>query len=508
MSFQSAWFFAFLIVVLAGYFALPARRGGRGKNAPLLSDQAALLWQSLFLLAASLFFYACAGTNYLPLLVVAALLAYGAGRLLACVDKPGVRKGILTAALLLLIGNLCFFKYYRQLAALLPLPDSAPAMPLGVSFYTFALSGYLIDQYRRQYPPEKNLVRFALFASFFPVISSGPIERGDGLLGQLKTPHVFDYEAFCQGASRILWGFFKKFVVADTIAIAVDRVFGDLTGYPGPYLCLAMVLYTYQIYCDFSGYSDIAIGTARLFGFAVRENFRRPYAARTLAEFWSRWHISLSSWLQDYVFEPLAWSRWTQKLPLIGRFFKKPPTYSALILTFLASGLWHGIGWTYVAWGLVHGVLQVLGKMTKKQRTRAVRALHIRTNTAGYRLLQQLMVLLMVCAGYVFFRAPTMADAGYLYTHFFTGWGCVLHPGSVIDTLRSMGIGRVTGLLILGSAGLTEWVEWRAEKMKLRTDEWMRTLRGGRRMALYYVLLLLIMTFGALGRSSFIYFAF
>ena len=508
MSFQSAWFFLFLIVVLAVYSALAARRAGHKKDTAYVPDSAVPLRQSAFLLAASLFFYACAGTAYLPLLLVAALLAWGAGHALARAEKTPVRKAILTAALILLIGNLCFFKYYAQLAALLPLPENAPAMPLGVSFYTFALSGYLIDQYRRQYPPEKNFILFALFAFFFPVISSGPIERADGLLPQLKTPHAFDYEVFCQGASRILWGFFKKFVVADTIAIAVDRVFGDLTGYAGPYLCLAVLLYAYQIYCDFSGYSDIAIGTARLFGFQVRENFRRPYAARTLADFWSRWHISLSSWLQDYVFEPLAWSRWTQKLPFVGKYFKKPPTYSALLLTFLVSGLWHGIGWTYVAWGMVHGVLQVLGKMTKKQRTRAVRALHIRMNTAAYRLFQQLLVLLMVCAGYVFFRAPTMADAGYLYTHFLTGWGGLLHPGLVIDTLRSMGIGRVTGLLILGCAGLTEWVEWRAEQKGLRTDEWMRTLGGKRRMALYYALLLLIMTFGALGRSSFIYFAF
>ncbi len=505
MSFQSARFFVFLAVALAGYFALAGRRGDAAANA---WGRSAAARQTVFLLAASLFFYACAGLAYLPLLLAAALLTYGAAHALAHIQRPAARRGVLAAALLLLVGNLCVWKYRGLLGAVLPLPESAPAMPLGVSFYTFTLSGYLIDQYRRAAPPEKNVLRFALFASFFPGISSGPIERGGALLPQLAEAHAFDYEAFCQGASRMLWGYFKKFVVADTIAIAVDRVFADASAYAGPYLCLAVLLYSYQLYCDFSGYSDMAIGTARLFGFSVRENFRRPYAARTLAEFWSRWHMSLSSWLQDYVFEPLAWSGWTKKLPVIGKYFKKPPTYSALVITFLISGLWHGVGWTYVVWGLIHGVLQVLGKLTKKLRRKAVKRLRIRTDTAAYRGFQQLVVLTMVCLSYVFFRAPTMETAGYFLRHIFTGWGALLHPGGVIATLKAMGIGRVTGLLILGGAGLTEWVEWRAACRNLRTDEWMRALGGKRRMALYYVLALLVMCFGALGRSSFIYFAF
>lgn len=504
MSLQSGYFFIFLAVALAGYYLLAGRSGAAAPE----KGRFAAVRQSIFLLAASLFFYACAGAAYLPLLLAAAALAYGAALLLARVERPRVRKGVLAAALALLLANLCFFKYCGPLVARLALPQGAPAMPLGVSFYTFALSGYLIDQYRRGYPPEKNFVRFALFASFFPVISSGPIERGDGLLPQLAAPHAFDYETFCQGASRVLWGFFKKFVVADTLAVAVDRVFAGPAAYPGPYLCLAVLLYAYQIYCDFSGYSDIAIGLARLFGFSVRENFRRPYAARTLAEFWSRWHISLSSWLQDYVFEPLAWSGWTKKLPVVGRYFKKPPTYSALVITFLVSGLWHGVGWTYVVWGLVHGVLQVLGKMTKKQRRRIVKRLKLRTDTAAYRLFQQLLVLAMVCVSYVFFRAPTMGTALYFLKNAFSGWGALLSPGAVIATLKAMGIGRVMGLLLLGGVGLTEWVEWRAEHGGLRSDEWMRALDGKKRMALYYALALLVMTFGALGRSSFIYFAF
>lgn len=504
MSLQSGRFFIFLFAALAGYYALAGRAGAHAPE----RERFAAVRQNVFLLAASLFFYACAGAAYLPLLVAAAALAYGAARLLARVERPRARKGVLAAALALLLANLCFFKYGGTFAALLALPQGAPAMPLGVSFYTFALSGYLIDQYRRGYPPEKSFVRFALFASFFPVISSGPIERGDGLLPQLAAPHAFDYETFCQGASRVLWGFFKKFVVADTLAVAVDRVFADPASYPGPYLGFAVLLYAYQIYCDFSGYSDIAIGLARLFGFSVRENFRRPYAARTLAEFWSRWHISLSSWLEDYVFEPLVWSGWTKKLPVVGKFFKKPPTYSALVITFLVSGLWHGVGWTYVVWGLLHGVLQVLGKLTKKLRRRMVKKLRLHTDTAAYRLFQQLLVLAMVCLSYVFFRAPTMETAGYFCTHFFTGWGALLHPGAVIETLKAMGIGRVTGLLLLGGVGLTEWVEWRAAQSGRRTDEWMRALGGGRRMALYYALALLVMVFGALGRSSFIYFAF
>ena len=487
----------FLTAVLAGYSALPVRRRARADSAAPEPDRAVSLRQSAFLLAASLFFYACAGVAYLPLLLAAALLAYGAGRMLARMEKPSARKAVLTAALVLLIGNLCFFKYYAQLAALLPLPENAPAMPLGVSFYTFALSGYLIDQYRRRYPPEKNLILFVLFAFFFPVISSGPIERGNGLLPQLKKPHAFDYEVFCQGASRILWGFFKKFVVADTIAIAVDRVFGDLTGFPGPYLCLAVLLYSYQLYCDFSGYSDIAIGTARLFGFSVRENFRRPFAARTFSELWRRWHISLTGWFREYLYFPLGGSR-----------RGAVRTYLNILIIFLVSGIWHGSGMTFAVWGLLNGAYMAFGRATKAFRARMAQKNPLLQNRFFGAAVRIGTVYLLFSSCIVFFRAPDMASAGYLYTHFLSGWSGLLHPGLVIDTLRRMGIGRVTGLLILFSVGLTEWVEWRAEQNGLRTEEWMRTLGGKRRMALYYVLLLLIMTFGALGRSSFIYFAF
>ena len=348
MSFQSARFFVFLIVCLFLYYAVPKR------------------WKNLFLLLASWFFYSCAGTAYFVLLVVVSAISYVVADVIGRAKTKAVQTTMLVLGLVMLLGNLCFFKYYdwfvRQLAiaasnlgsAYIP-PDYGLAVPLGISFYTFVLSGYLIDVYQRKREPERNFVKLALFASFFPLVSSGPVERSTGLLPQFDRPAPFQYDAFCQGASRILWGFFKKFVVADTLAVVVNRVFLDVTVHTGPYLLLAALFYSYQLYCDFSGYSDIAIGMARLFGFDVIENFRRPFAARSFSDLWRRWHISLTSWFRQYLYFPLGGSR-------KGTI----RTYLNILLIFLVSGIWHGTGLNFAIWGPLEWGLYGLGKSKRE----------------------------------------------------------------------------------------------------------------------------------------------
>ncbi len=472
MTFQSARFFALLFLTLLAYRAVPARL----KNTVLL--------------AASVCFYMAAGIRHLPLLLVAALLSFVTGLVLGRCERLRTRRAILTAALLALFGQLCLFKYGGALGIQL-------SPPLGVSFYTFALSGYLIDQYRRKYAPEKNFVRFAVFACFFPLVSSGPIERGDGLLAQLCAPPKVTYEGFCEGASRMLWGFFRKFVVADTIGTMVDRVFSDLPAFAGPCLLLAVLLYSYELYCDFAGYSDIAIGAARMFGFTVRENFARPFAARSFSELWRRWHMSLTGWLREYLYFPLGGSR-----------KGKPRTFLNILIIFLVSGVWHGAGWTFALWGLLNGVYMVVGRATQEWPLRRAARNALARHKTFYAFLQIVFVYLLFTSCIVFFRAPAMADAVYVYTHLFTGWQMLLRPSEVIAALRSMNIGRVTGLLTLGGALLAELVEWAAARGRLSAGAWMRTLRTLPRVTLYYALALLVMVFGALGSSSFIYFAF
>lgn len=483
MSFQSASFFILLSVTLAAYFYAPLY----AKKVFFCSPACA---RNIVLLAASLVFYSFSGVYTLPLLGAAALLAFLAGLALERTGNSSVRRAVLAAALCALFGSLCFYKYGGLMGI-------RRAMPLGISFYTFALAGYLIDLYRKKYAAERNFLRFMVFACFFPLVSSGPIERGNGLLVQLIAPPTPHYETFCAGASRMLWGFFKKFVVADTIGVTVGRVFAEPGSFAGPYLLLAALLYSYELYCDFSGYSDIAVGAARLFGFSVRENFMRPFAARSFRDLWRRWHMSLTSWLREYLYFPLGGSR-----------RGTVRTYINILIIFLVSGIWHGAGASFAVWGLLNGAFMVIGRAGAGLRARWSAKNPLTRYKGLYAAGQMGLVYLLFTACVVFFRAPTLADAGLFYRNLGTGWGALLNPAGVADTLRSINIGRVSGLLMLGGAALIETGEWRAAQKGVSTGVWMRTFSKGKRMALYYALALLILVFGALGSSSFIYFAF
>ena len=358
MLFHSGSFLIFFPIVSLVYFLVPRRA------------------KHLWLLGASYYFYMSWNPEYALLILVSTVSTWGSALFLSARrQRPGKGRGragrwCLAGCVALNLGILFFFKYYgfaaesvRGLFALghisLELPAFDVLLPVGISFYTFQAIGYLVDVWRGEVAAERNFLRYALFLSFFPQLVAGPIERSRNLLHQIHEPQRFDFGRAKDGLLLMGWGFFQKLVVADRIAVLVDGVYGDYTSHSGLQILLATVLFAFQIYCDFAGYSDIAIGAARVMGFALTKNFRSPYFATTVSGFWRDWHISLTTWFRDYVYIPLGGNR-------RGRARK----YRNLLLTFGASGLWHGAGWNFVAWGLLNGLYQVAGDMTRTLRQR------------------------------------------------------------------------------------------------------------------------------------------
>ncbi len=501
MAFNSLSFLIFFPIAVVGYYLIPEKL------------------RNLWLLVLSYYFYMCWNASYALLILFSTVSTYLCAGLISKIKRPRGRKLALGFNIGVNLGILFLFKYYEMFVQLLadilsPLGIVfVPAklsllLPVGISFYTFQALGYSIDVYRGTIQHEKNFLNYALFVSFFPQLVAGPIERSERLLPQFHEKHPYRYENVAQGLRIMLLGFFKKVVIADNAAIAVDRMYTYLDAFPGPILIFGIVLFAIQVYCDFAGYSDIAVGAAKVMGFDLMRNFDHPYFSHTLAEFWSRWHISLSTWLQDYVFEPLVWSKWTQKLPVIGKHIHTLPTYSALVITFLISGLWHGAAWTYVAWGTLHGVMQVFGKITKKKRRKLLKKLHVPTKSAWYRIFQQVLVFAMVCASYVFFRSSSFAQAGYIFTHWFRGWGIFAHPMQAIGGFISLANSvRITAILLLSIAAL--WLlECYECKRKQTFDQLVAELSLPVQWCVYYGMLFAIALFGAFGQSSFIYFQF
>ena len=365
MPFISFSFAVFFVVVAALYHLAPRL----GKSA--------LCAQQILLFTAGIVFYAAADLRFLPFLLYVTAVSYLAGLFV---------RGRVSLALFVIADllPLLFFKYAPQ--------DwhTHWIFPLGLSFFTFQSVSYITDVHTKKIAAERNPLMVALFVGFFPTIASGPIQRAPVLLPQLKEIHRFDYDNATDGMRLFAWGMFKKLVIADRIAVYVDYVYGNIPGSHGLALLLATVLYSFQIYCDFSGYSDMAIGVARYFGFDAGRNFDHPYLSQSVGEFWRRWHISLSSWLRDYVYIPLGGSR-----------VALPRVYLNLMITFLVSGVWHGAGWTFVAWGLLHGAYQCIGRATKplQEKLRIPAAVRV------------VITFCLVTFAWIFFRAGSMGEA-------------------------------------------------------------------------------------------------
>lgn len=468
----------------------------------------------IWLLISSYYFYMSWNPKYALLLAASTFVTWGTALLLQkCRNNAVAKKWCLVGCSVFNLGILGFFKYYDFLTKTLTnlfgcvgiglnIPTFDVILPVGISFYTFQALGYVIDVYREKDDVivEKNLFRYALFVSFFPQLVAGPIERSGNLMSQLYEKHTFDLERMKDGLLLMGWGFVQKLVLADRIAILVTAVYSHYTNYTGMQIIVATILFAFQIYCDFAGYSDIAIGAARVMGFRLMKNFRSPYYARTVSDFWKGWHISLTGWFRDYVYIPLGGnrcSRWKH--------------YRNLILTFSLSGLWHGASWNYVVWGGLNGLYQVIGKMTKPFRQKLQKALKIRTECWSYRFFQTILIFGLIDFTWLFFRAAGLMNALQMIRHSLTNFG----PFSMLSTETMLGINPIAMdekdffVMLIGIAVLMIVDYFR---VKLDLKQLLAKQNFLFRVLVYYGMILVILIYGIYGpeynASAFIYFQF
>ncbi|MEA4911440.1 MAG: MBOAT family O-acyltransferase, partial [Oscillospiraceae bacterium] len=294
------------------------------------------------------------------------------------------------------------------------------ALPAGISFYTFTVVGYAVDVYHKKLEPEKDFVTYALFVSFFPSVLMGPIARAGEMLPQYKAEHKFEYGNLVEGLQRFLTGAFKKVVIADGLGVIVDAVYGSLADYRGPMLLTAVVFYAVQLYADFSGYTDMALGAAKVLGFTLRENFKAPYLATDVSDLWTRWHLSLTTWLTDYIFTPLVWSRWYDKLAHKKDWEQRAPSFGAnILIVFLLSGLWHGAGLTFILWGLANGAARCAEDALQRARKRRGVKKKKRAPFCLINNLGRVYVFVFWALSLVLFRSATLADASYVFKNMF-----------------------------------------------------------------------------------------
>ena len=489
MSFNSLSFILFFFTVLVLYYSIPYR------------------FRWILLLTGSYYFYMCWKMEYIVLIAASTLVNYVSGLKMGQISNRSKRKPYLILSLVTSLGLLFAFKYFnffnesiRQIFNKFNLAYHVPMLkvllPVGISFYTFQALSYTVDVYRGRKDPERHIGVFALYIAFFPQLVAGPIERATNLLPQFRRNNDLDYQRARDGARLILWGLFKKVVVADTLAIYVNQVYNDVYAYQGLPLIIATYFFAFQIYCDFSGYSDIAIGVAKTMGYDLMNNFDRPYFAESIPEFWKRWHISLSTWFRDYLYIPLGGNRCST----IRRYFN-------LFVVFLISGLWHGANWTYVIWGALHGVWQIVSvSMERFRATYSSRVAEyeekegnrklLGTNGLGLKVIRIFITFHLVCFGWIFFRANSLSDALYIMGHIWVG---------ISDISGLTGIlGRFRFLIALLSISVLPIV-WLLQSSKQRflyvrpvVLEWLY----------YYLIIFAIIIFGVTENSQFIYFQF
>ena len=420
-SFQYIWFFVLVCVL---YFAIPFRH------------------RTWFLLLASYYFYMCWRWEYVALIIVQTEINFLCGLWMEKARTPARRKALLVTGMVLTLAILFFFKYYnfandslRSLFGLVQVPYHIPhldiLLPIGVSFHTFQTLSYTIDLYRGRIPVERHFGKFALYVSFFPLLVAGPIERANRLLPQLERQNHFDVARLSSGLKLMLWGFFKKVVIADRLAEYVNQIYG----HPGDFSCATLALATYcfafQIYCDFSGYTDIAIGSARVLGYDLMQNFNLPYLARSISDFWQRWHISLSTWFRDYVYIPLGGSRVGTARWIFN-----------IMAVFMISGLWHGANWTFVIWGGLHGFYYLLERFISPLAKAACDALRLPEYLRA--VLQIAVTFHLVLLAWIFFRAGTLRDALLIIERICGGLASPLYLGaSSVGTLAGIALALV-----------------------------------------------------------------
>lgn len=488
MLFNSIEFAFFFPIVTLLFFLLPHR------------------FRWFLLLAASCFFYMFFKPVYILILLFTIVIDYYAGLWIAKENRPAKRKWLLAASIVANVGVLAVFKYYNfvadninaALAAMhagKQLPLLQILLPIGLSFHTFQAMSYTIEVYRGNQKPEKHFGIYALYVMFYPQLVAGPIERPQHVLHQFHERKEFSYENMKSGLLLMAWGLFKKVVIADRLAMFANEVYRTPGEYQGLPLIIGTVFFAFQIFCDFSGYSDIAVGSARCMGYELMNNFDRPYQSTGIAEFWRRWHISLSGWFRDYVYIPLGGNR-----------VPRPRLYFNLFIVFVLSGAWHGANWTFIIWGMLHGIYLV----TEAELYRRFPSL--KESSSGFAVIvKRTIVFALVCLAWVFFRAAHTSDAFYIVRHMFDNL-----PTQLIAAVKNTNMARLR-LLYLNQPGaefftaicfiLLLIIAHRLQR-NLRFDAWVASKPTAVRWSVYYFIMISFVYFGVFNRSEFIYFQF
>ncbi len=475
MLFNSIHFFAFFILVTTSYFVLPHR------------------FRWFLLLASSCYFYMAFLPIYILILGFTIVIDYFAGIWLE--ETSGKKRRLfLILSLIANIGVLAVFKYYNflngNLSTLLNsigyhnhIPNLSILLPIGLSFHTFQAMSYTIEVYRGNQKAERNFGIYSLYVMFYPQLVAGPIERPQNLLHQFYEEHYFEVERIIDGLKMMLWGFFKKLVIADRLALFVNAVYNNPDHHTGTTLVVATLFFAFQIYCDFSGYSDIAIGAAKVMGFKLMTNFNRPYFSRSISEFWKRWHISLSTWFKDYLYISLGGNRVSVKRIYFNLFF-----------VFAVSGLWHGANWTFIVWGALNGFYLVFSIVSKKLRESIHKVLLLDRIPRIHNAIKIFSTFVLACISWVFFRANSMSDAFLVLKRSFTGGKMYTEDMSLLAN---------SGFAILLLLILEIKREYYADKKTVFSSGnlYVRSLA-------YSFVIALILLFGVFDGGQFIYFQF
>lgn len=482
MLFNSLDFAIFLPIVFAIYWLLSS----------------SLKLQNLLVVIASYLFYGLWDWRFLTLIIFSTILDFLVGKTLAKEKKVSKRKMLLFTSITINLGFLAFFKYYNFFLDSFvdafsffhhPIQVSSLniILPVGISFYTFQTLSYTIDIYNKKLEPSTDIVAFSAFVSFFPQLVAGPIERASNLLPQFSKKRKFSYENSVVGMKQILWGLFKKVVIADNCAEFVNQIFNNYENLNGSTLVLGAVFFSFQIYGDFSGYSDIAIGTSKLFGFNLKRNFANPYFSRDIAEFWRRWHISLSTWFRDYLYIPLGGNKGN----LINRI-------KNTFIIFLVSGFWHGPNWTFVFWGLLNAVyfLPLLLSGNNRKNTNIV------AETSNFPSIRELLAMTgtfsLISFAWIFFRAESLTQAfDYIYNIFNTSLFQIPKFAKMHDAL-----------IVLSLVGLFIAMEWIGRKSEFAIESIFKRKHVFFRLLFYNILVSIIIYFGNFASNQFIYFQF
>lgn len=453
-------------------------------------------WQNVLLLAASYFFYGCWDWRFVALLVFSTLLDYYTGLRIAAAQEDNARKWWLRLSVLINVGLLGVFKYYDFFAL-----SFAEAMatfgwkvdvvtlnlilPVGISFYTFHGLSYVLDVYNRRIEPERNLIDYSLFVSYFPLLVAGPIERATHLLPQLKKARVFKSEQATEGLRIFLWGLVKKVLIADNCAIIADAIYADPTAWNAPSLWLGVAMFTIQVYGDFSGYSDMAQGVSRIFGIELIRNFNYPYFSTSIAEYWRRWHLSLTGWFRDYIYFPLGGSRGSRWLQARNIF-----------IIFLLSGFWHGANWNYVGWGVVNACFFIPGILRGKREVWYQKYLDGSFKGRVWEITLILFTFVQIMMSLVVFRNTSIGHMLIYFRNMFFGNTPEVAPATLIGLSKTL-------VLVL----VFFVFEWRARHREHPLDRLHERVRRPFRWAIYYLILLLLAWFAG-HQQQFIYFQF